>query len=192
MCSSDLGPENEDTVIGQVSLRALIEAATEGCVMLHRAGGIVEIQVARVATGFPNERVTAAASVQWKDRTDARPQSEGDGAPVATTRGAEGAGTGRRARIDALAERDGWECHLCGAPLELAADGPMAITFDHLVPRSQGGGSALDNLALAHWKCNNERGNAPLEAADSEAEVDADAEPPAVDESSVPAHLREA
>jgi len=34
-------------------------------------------------------------------------------------------------------------------------------TFEHVVPRKMGGTNAMDNLALAHKRCNNERGCTP-------------------------------
>jgi hypothetical protein len=59
-----------------------------------------------------------------------------------------------------LAERDGWWCWLCGGAIDPAlGDGPWRATVDHLVPRSRGGTSQLDNLRLAHRRCNNRRGS---------------------------------
>ena len=68
-----------------------------------------------------------------------------------------------------LADRDGWVCHLCGLPVPrgqwLAGD-PLRPTLDHLHPKSLGGGKrSTGNLKLAHFECNNRRGNAPLEEA---------------------------
>ncbi len=60
-------------------------------------------------------------------------------------------------RIARLVERDGPLCGISGGPLG------DDITIDHIVPKSQGalgdGRSAnnLDNLRLAHEKCNYER-----------------------------------
>lgn len=64
-----------------------------------------------------------------------------------------------------IAERDGWCCHLCGGKVpdrQYAArdDDP---TLDHLVPVSKGGPHARDNVALAHNRCNWERGDTDLE-----------------------------
>ena len=46
--------------------------------------------------------------------------------------------------------RDGGVCQLCG---RLVA--PRAYVADHIRPQAAGGGSALDNLQLAHGRCNN-------------------------------------
>lgn len=74
--------------------------------------------------------------------------------------------------IPRLAERDGWICHLCGEPIDsqLPYSGPEArhghrATLDHLLPHSLGGRTRLENLRLAHAKCNSRRGNRLLEAA---------------------------
>ena len=61
-----------------------------------------------------------------------------------------------------LAERDGWVCHLCGDPIDPSAKGGHQPTIDHLIPRSEGGSNAQENLKLAHRRCNQRRGNAPL------------------------------
>lgn len=59
-----------------------------------------------------------------------------------------------------IAERDGWRCHLCGKKVPdrpWSAD-PLDPTLDHLIPVSAGGSHTRDNLALAHNRCNYERG----------------------------------
>jgi 5-methylcytosine-specific restriction endonuclease McrA len=33
------------------------------------------------------------------------------------------------------------------------------INFDHIIPKSRGGGGEIENLKLAHKRCNTERGN---------------------------------
>lgn len=48
-----------------------------------------------------------------------------------------------------VAERDGWICHLCGKRVA-----PGQESVDHLVPRSAGGPDRMDNVALAHHRCN--------------------------------------
>lgn len=40
-------------------------------------------------------------------------------------------------------------CALCLLPLELAAVSP-----DHIIPKSKGGGDGVDNLQATHWPCN--------------------------------------
>jgi 5-methylcytosine-specific restriction endonuclease McrA len=62
-----------------------------------------------------------------------------------------------------LRERDGDDCHLCHAPMVFKnRANPDFATLDHIVPRSLGGRSTLDNLKLAHRKCNERRGNGPV------------------------------
>lgn len=73
-----------------------------------------------------------------------------------------------------LAERDGgWQCHYCKAPLvplgkdseycEMYFDGEnwgyiqgeyLFPTVDHIVPKSKGGLTVMDNLVLACGRCN--------------------------------------
>lgn len=58
-------------------------------------------------------------------------------------------------------------CHLCGKPMAISQEKVMHdsfATFDHLIPRSQGGVNAQDNLPLAHRRCNEKRANRPLPA----------------------------
>lgn len=60
-----------------------------------------------------------------------------------------------------IGERDGWRCHLCHRKVNRKLSGmhPDGPTIDHLVPLSFGGEDTLDNVALAHRKCNLERNN---------------------------------
>lgn len=44
-------------------------------------------------------------------------------------------------------------CWLCRKPMALGD-----ATFDHIIPKSKLGGSAMANLALAHEACNRARG----------------------------------
>lgn len=58
-----------------------------------------------------------------------------------------------------VAERDGWRCHLCG---KRVPDRPYKAratdaTVDHLIPLAAGGDDTLDNVALAHNRCNWQR-----------------------------------
>lgn len=72
--------------IRAVSPQALVTACSEGAVLLSRCGGVLEVLVNRARTGFGDEMVTTLAQVQWKDRTDARPQSEPEGGPLGEPR----------------------------------------------------------------------------------------------------------
>lgn len=53
-------------------------------------------------------------------------------------------------------------CHLCGEPIgDNVTDPthPMFITLDHLIPLSKGGSNKIENLHLAHRKCNLDKGD---------------------------------
>lgn len=76
-------PDREVTTTGDlisaVSQEALMKALVDAAIMLDRAGGCLFVQLIRAETGVPGERVTTLAQVEWKDRTDARPQPEQTG-----------------------------------------------------------------------------------------------------------------
>lgn len=63
-----------------------------------------------------------------------------------------------------IAERDAWRCHICGRDVPDREYGarPLDPTLDHLIPVSAGGGHTRDNVALAHNRCNWQRGAAGL------------------------------
>ena len=63
-----------------------------------------------------------------------------------------------------IAERDGWCCHICGkkVPDRDYAARDRDPTVDHLVPVSAGGSHTRANVALAHNRCNWERGDTPI------------------------------
>lgn len=46
------------------------------------------------------------------------------------------------------------KCYWCGSPMKYTK-----ATIEHVIPRSLGGGNAIDNLALSCWRCNQKRGN---------------------------------
>jgi 5-methylcytosine-specific restriction endonuclease McrA len=50
-----------------------------------------------------------------------------------------------------VTQRAGNRCEYCGAPADYSSD---TFTFDHIVPRSLGGPTTADNLALACFSCN--------------------------------------
>lgn len=52
-----------------------------------------------------------------------------------------------------LLDRDGDQCFYCGFPL--GSD----ITLEHLVAVNQGGPDRIENMVLAHERCNQEAGN---------------------------------
>lgn len=65
----------------------------------------------------------------------------------------------RRRRVARLLERDGNRCHICDQEFdpEAVQNSPGEMTIDHLVPWNEGGGHHLDNLKLAHRRCNEGR-----------------------------------
>jgi 5-methylcytosine-specific restriction endonuclease McrA len=67
---------------------------------------------------------------------------------------------GRNLTLEQLGERDGWRCHLCRRPVSsrLRSPHPRSATFDHLIPVSNAGTDAPENLRLAHRVCNTRRG----------------------------------
>ncbi len=62
---------------------------------------------------------------------------------------------------EAIFDRDGWRCHLCGKATRRRAKvpHPLAATIDHLIPLSHGGADAPANVATAHFICNSRKGN---------------------------------
>jgi hypothetical protein len=65
----------EGTVLA-VSREALVMAAADAVVMCDRAGGVFSMVLDRFPTGLPGEMITTGAIVEWKHRTDARPEAE--------------------------------------------------------------------------------------------------------------------
>lgn len=57
----------------------------------------------------------------------------------------------------ALLKRDGRECFYCGFDMP-----NNDMTSEHLISRHKGGTNQLENMALAHNKCNVAAGNLPL------------------------------
>ena len=55
-----------------------------------------------------------------------------------------------------LFNRDGGDCTICGAPIDLDLRHPdlMSATVDHVIPYAKGGAHDISNLALAHLTCN--------------------------------------
>jgi len=59
-----------------------------------------------------------------------------------------------------IAERDGWVCGLCSAPVvrELRYPDPHSPTIDHVIPLAKGGPHTRGNVQLAHLRCNISKG----------------------------------
>lgn len=55
-----------------------------------------------------------------------------------------------------LALRDGTDCKLCGASVDMTLRHPhlMRGSVDHIVPTSRGGSNEPENVQLAHLRCN--------------------------------------
>ena len=53
-------------------------------------------------------------------------------------------------------------CGICGKPVDktIRYPNPLAPCVDHIIPIDRGGHpSAMENLQLAHWICNRQKGN---------------------------------
>ncbi|MBK5239520.1 MAG: HNH endonuclease [Actinomycetales bacterium] len=48
-----------------------------------------------------------------------------------------------------ILRRDGYVCHICGQCVE-----PTDVHFDHIIPLARGGAHAMENIAVAHARCN--------------------------------------
>ena len=72
----------------------------------------------------------------------------------------------RRRRDQLLREQKG-RCYYCGEQMvgvwRNPFDSPLGMTFDHKVPRAKGGTREGDNLVLAHWQCNQAKGDMAAE-----------------------------
>ena len=81
---------------------------------------------------------------------------------VAAGKHRKGSGA-RLKKIVACREREtygGIFCFCCGHPVSVASS-----TLEHITPVSLGGRTVLDNLALSHSNCNEQRGNSGLQRA---------------------------
>lgn len=71
----------------------------------------------------------------------------------------------RNKKVRLLAQQDGL-CWLCG--MRLSVD---ASTIDHLIPVAHGGSNNWSNYRLAHWMCNQIRGDVPADQAQAHVQV---------------------
>lgn len=62
--------------------------------------------------------------------------------------------------VRALIRRDGLACFYCHKLIDLGAapNSKEWLSIHHVIPRSEGGESRLENLRLAHRGCDNEAG----------------------------------
>jgi hypothetical protein len=93
MCGKIFGPEERGKFekhtgdcarkhLDEIRKAGIAQAILDGEAALHRLGGVLTIVVGRHPTDLPGEMVTTSALIEWKDRTDARPQPETPGDPV--------------------------------------------------------------------------------------------------------------
>lgn len=72
----DMEEETSEGMVLAVSQEALAVAVMDAVTMVHRAGGVFQVVCERFPTGLPGEMVTTGAVVEWRHRTDARPEPE--------------------------------------------------------------------------------------------------------------------
>lgn len=73
-------------------------------------------------------------------------------------------GEWRKALLQYLVDRDGDRCGICNRKVDITlrsgtSGSRRGPSIDHIIPRSHGGTDDLSNLRLAHWGCNQKRGN---------------------------------
>jgi 5-methylcytosine-specific restriction endonuclease McrA len=58
--------------------------------------------------------------------------------------------------LQAILDRDGMICHLCGNPIDplLPGNDAYGLTYDHVIPLSKGGAHSMENIHPAHNSCN--------------------------------------
>lgn len=69
----------------------------------------------------------------------------------------------RKVHAQAVLSRDGNKCWLCGNNIDLTLDKdhPLALSIDHIVPKSRGGSNSLYNMAASHRVCNETKSDKP-------------------------------
>jgi hypothetical protein len=137
--------EDEPSVLARVMLAGRACDADDLLEQLARRGF-----VRRFAA--PGQRFVEIVGFRGGDRGRDRPRLmewRGERAPASpAARRAR-----RRARRQRIAERDGWICGICGAPIARAQ-----LHIDHIVPVCRGGTSDASNLQAAHARCNLAKG----------------------------------
>jgi 5-methylcytosine-specific restriction endonuclease McrA len=61
----------------------------------------------------------------------------------------------RRWQRNQLITKQSGKCAICDKPFLSMKD----VTFDHIIPISKGGDDLLENFQLAHFKCNQSKGD---------------------------------
>ena len=49
-------------------------------------------------------------------------------------------------------------CEICGKPIRKNDNKKYHLSFDHIIPKAEGGLNTLKNLRITHCVCNNNRG----------------------------------
>lgn len=59
-----------------------------------------------------------------------------------------------------IRQRDEDVCHICQKPIDAALlwPDPQSLTFDHVIPIARGGEHSMDNIKVAHARCNIKKG----------------------------------
>lgn len=98
---------------------------------------------------------------QWLLDFAERKRFEREAREAFSTKAATREPVGERSRkIARILARDGEDCCYCKKPLG------DDMTLEHRVARTRGGSDELDNLKLAHARCNREVGNLPPDMKD--------------------------
>ena len=58
----------------------------------------------------------------------------------------------------AVFERDAGVCHICSGPVDL-----RDMLLDHVIPLSKGGKHSYENVKASHARCNQSKGNRPMQ-----------------------------
>ena len=72
-------------------------------------------------------------------------------------------GDAHRLESEAIFERDGWLCQICGEEVDrdLTWPHPRSVSLDHIVALARGGTHTEDNVQCAHLGCNSRKGAGP-------------------------------
>lgn len=63
-------------IVEYVSREAMVDALLDGAAMIDRAGGVLTLLVRRTPTELDGEMLTTHVVLEWKDRTNAKPNAE--------------------------------------------------------------------------------------------------------------------
>jgi 5-methylcytosine-specific restriction endonuclease McrA len=100
----------------------------------------------RWAAAHPEKTAAAVASYQARNRAKQREWTRRRRARLKTA-------TVEPVDYEAIRERDGDVCYLCGDSVE-----PHELDFDHVIPLSRGGAHSASNVRVTHASCNRRKG----------------------------------